>query len=234
MRRNIGRRGPANRWGVPHRRASPRLESPAGPFPVLTRPFLTALLVLACAVAVVAAGCSDEQSRSGRVPGDTLTIFSSLPAPGAARRPGAEHRQRRRSSRCARPAAGSGDFKVNFASADDATAGGDRVGWDPDKTAENARKAVENTRTIAYIGDFDSGATAISLPITNEAGFVQVSPASTAVGPDEVRPRRPRRASRTSSIRPATAPLRAWCRRTTCRRRRPRAGRGGSARAACT
>ena len=29
--------------------------------------------------------------------------------------------------------------------ADDSTAGGDRVGWDPDRTAENARKAVENT-----------------------------------------------------------------------------------------
>ena len=115
------------------------------------------------------------------MPGDTLTIFSSLPLQG----PHADQAQSIVNAQklALREAGGKvGDFKVNFASADDATAGGDRVGWDPDKTAENARKAVENTRTIAYIGDFDSGATAVSLPITNEAGFVQVSPAATAVG----------------------------------------------------
>ena len=115
------------------------------------------------------------------MPGDTLTIFSSLPLQG----PHADQAQSivNAEKLALRETGGrAGDFKINFASADDATAGGDRVGWDPDKTAENARKAVENTRTIAYIGDFDSGATAISLPITNEAGFVQVSPASTAVG----------------------------------------------------
>jgi branched-chain amino acid transport system substrate-binding protein len=142
-----------------------------------------ALLAVACAVAVVAAiaGCGDEQSRAGRVPGDTLTIFSSLPLQGS-------HADQAQSivnaqKLALREAGGKvGDFKINFASADDATAGGDRVGWDPDKTAENARKSVENTRTIAFIGDFDSGATAISLPITNEAGFAQVSPASTAIG----------------------------------------------------
>ena len=145
----------------------------------MPRAFLTTLLAAACAVALAA--CGDEQSRSGRVPGDTLTIFSSLPLQG-------QHADSAQSivnaqKLALREAGGKvGDFKINFASADDATAGGDRVGWDPDKTAENARKAVENTRTIAYIGDFDSGATAISLPISNEAGFVQVSPASTAVG----------------------------------------------------
>ena len=145
----------------------------------MPRTFVTALLVLACSVAVVA--CSDEQSRSGRVPGDTLTIFSSLPLQG----PHADQAQSivNAEKLALREAGGKvGDFKINFASADDATAGGDQVGWDPDKTAENARKSVENTRTIAYIGDFDSGATAVSLPITNEAGFVQVTPASTAIG----------------------------------------------------
>jgi branched-chain amino acid transport system substrate-binding protein len=145
----------------------------------LARTLVTALLVLACSVAVAA--CGDEQSRSGRVPGDTLTIFSSLPLQGSR----ADQAQSivNAEKLALREAGGKvGDFKINFASADDATAGGDRVGWDPDKTAENARKAVENTRTIAYVGDFDSGATAISLPITNEAGFVQVSPASTAIG----------------------------------------------------
>ena len=141
-----------------------------------------ALLAVACAAAVaIAAACGEEQSRGGRVPGDTLTVFSSLPLQG----PHAEQSQSIVNAQklALREAGGRvGDYKINFASADDATAGGDRVGWDADKTAENARKAVENVRTIAYIGDFESGATAISLPITNEAGFAQVSPASTAVG----------------------------------------------------
>ena len=140
------------------------------------------LLAAACATApLFAAGCGEEQSRGGTVPGDTLTVFSSLPLQGS-------HADQAKSivnaeKLALRDSGGKvGDFKVNFASADDSTAGGDTVGWDPDKTAENARKAVENTRTIAYIGELDSGATAISLPITNEAGFAQVSPGSTAVG----------------------------------------------------
>jgi branched-chain amino acid transport system substrate-binding protein len=145
---------------------------------LLSKPVLAA----ACAVTLVAAaGCGEEQSRGGTVPGDTLTVFSSLPLQGMR----AEQSQSvvNAEKLALRDSGGRvGDFKVNFASADDSTAGGDQVGWDPDKTAENARKAVENTRTIAYIGELDSGATAVSLPITNEGGFAQVSPGSTAVG----------------------------------------------------
>jgi branched-chain amino acid transport system substrate-binding protein len=143
---------------------------------------LKPLLAAACALTLVfVAGCGEEQSRGGTVPGDTLTVFSSLPlqGPRAAQAKSIVNAQKL----ALRDSGGRvGAFKVNFASADDSTAGGDVVGWDPDKTAENARKAVENTRTIAYIGELDSGASAISLPITNEAGFVQVSPGSSAVG----------------------------------------------------
>jgi branched-chain amino acid transport system substrate-binding protein len=148
---------------------------------LLTFP-LKPLLAAACAVALAAAsGCGAEQSRGGTVPGDTLTIFTSLPLQGP-RAPQA--RSIINAEKLALRDSGGkvGEFKINFAAADDSTSGGDTVGWDPDKTAENARKAFENTRTIAYIGELDSGATAVSLPITNEAGFAQVSPGSTAVG----------------------------------------------------
>jgi branched-chain amino acid transport system substrate-binding protein len=149
---------------------------------VLPSSSLKPLLAAACAATLVAASaCGEEQSRGGTVPGDTLTVFSSLPLQG----PRAEQSQSivNAEKLALRDSGGRvGDYKVNFASADDSTAGGDTVGWDPDKTAENARKAVENTRTIAYLGELDAGATAISLPITNEAGFPQVSPGSTAVG----------------------------------------------------
>jgi branched-chain amino acid transport system substrate-binding protein len=48
--------------------------------------------------------------------------------------------------------------------------------------AANARIAAENPSTIAYIGDLDSGASAISIPIANEIGVLQVSPLSGYTG----------------------------------------------------
>ena len=56
------------------------------------------------------------------------------------------------------------------------------AGWDAGATADNARAAARDPTTIAYLGDADFGATAISLPILNEAGVAQVSPASTYPG----------------------------------------------------
>jgi len=70
--------------------------------------------------------------------------------------------------------------------------------WDPVATAGNARKAAEDTSAIAFIGDLDDGATRTSLPITNQADILQISPGSGAVdltrevstrlGPDLYRP----------------------------------------------
>jgi branched-chain amino acid transport system substrate-binding protein len=134
------------------------------------------------AAAPVAAGCGADQSRGGEVAGDTLTIYSSMPLQGP-------HRDQAQSiinaEKLALEEAGgkAGDYKVNFASRDDATAGeSDAPGWSPGRTADNAAKAAQDSRTIGYLGEFDSGASAVSIPITNEAGFVQMSPASTAVG----------------------------------------------------
>jgi branched-chain amino acid transport system substrate-binding protein len=59
--------------------------------------------------------------------------------------------------------------------------------------AGNARQATSDSGAIAYVGEFESGATRVSLPVTNEARMVQVSAASTALdlvsplpGSDEV------------------------------------------------
>jgi branched-chain amino acid transport system substrate-binding protein len=137
-------------------------------------------IVLAASAAAVGA-CGSDQSRGGKVTGDTLTVFSSLPLQG----PEAERSQSIiDAEKLALKQAGgkASSFKVNFAFSDDSTAGGGSPGWNPDKTAENARKAIQNPRTIAYIGDLDSGASAVSIPITNEAGFAQISPGSTSVG----------------------------------------------------
>jgi branched-chain amino acid transport system substrate-binding protein len=49
-------------------------------------------------------------------------------------------------------------------------------------TARNARRAAEDAKALGYIGDFNSGSTAISISILSAAGIPQISPASTAVG----------------------------------------------------
>ncbi|MBA2239978.1 MAG: ABC transporter substrate-binding protein [Solirubrobacterales bacterium] len=58
---------------------------------------------------------------------------------------------------------------------------GGELRWDEVITGDNARAATEDAAAIAYLGDLDSGATRTSLPITNEAGLPQVSPASAAM-----------------------------------------------------
>jgi branched-chain amino acid transport system substrate-binding protein len=63
---------------------------------------------------------------------------------------------------------------------DDATVA--RGGWDPGQTTVNARAAVLDPTTIGYVGEVNSGASAISIPPLNRAGIPQVSPTSTALG----------------------------------------------------
>jgi branched-chain amino acid transport system substrate-binding protein len=48
--------------------------------------------------------------------------------------------------------------------------------WDPDRVSANARRAADDDTAIAYIGELDYGGSAVSLPITNDAGILQVSP----------------------------------------------------------
>jgi len=56
-----------------------------------------------------------------------------------------------------------------------------RAGSDPARAAANARTATEDSTAIAFIGELDSGTTRTSLPITNEAGMLQVSAGASAV-----------------------------------------------------
>src|SRR6185437_4849064 len=65
-------------------------------------------------------------------------------------------------------------------SLDDATAAAGK--WEAGQTSANARKAAQDKSSIVYLGEFNSGATAISLPILNEANILQVSPSNTYVG----------------------------------------------------
>jgi len=73
-----------------------------------------------------------------------------------------------------------GQWTVNYQVLDDSVAS--TGAWDAGQTAANARKAASDPKTIFYIGEFNSGASEVSIPILNEAGIPQVSPANTYVG----------------------------------------------------
>ncbi len=73
-----------------------------------------------------------------------------------------------------------GQWTVNYKSLDDSTAAAGK--WDPGQTAANARKAATDPKAVYYMGEFNSGASEVSVPILNQGGIPQVSPANTYVG----------------------------------------------------
>jgi branched-chain amino acid transport system substrate-binding protein len=126
-----------------------------------------ALIALVALAASSIASCGDEGGDGGGAgaEGATLTIYSSLPLQGAAR---VQSQDIVRGEKLALKQAGPkvGRFKIRFVSLDDASA---QAGtWTPEQTSANARKALADESTIAYIGEFNSGASAISLPLLNE------------------------------------------------------------------
>jgi branched-chain amino acid transport system substrate-binding protein len=143
------------------------------------RPAVAIALTLAAALCGVA-GCGGSGTPAGdRIDGTTLTIYSSEPLQGAS---AAEGQAIVNGERLALSQFHNriGRYRIMLRSLDDATVA--RGGWDPGQTTLNARLAAANPHTIGFIGELDSGASAISIPILNRAGIPQVSAASTAVG----------------------------------------------------
>ncbi len=140
-------------------------------------------LLTALALGVSACGGSDNgsggSSSSGGGGPTTLTIYSSLPLQGDSR---AQSTDVVNGEKLALEEAGGkvGKYKITYKSLDDSTAAAGK--WDPGQTSADARKAAQDQSTIVYLGEFNSGASAISLPITNEAGILQISPSNTYVG----------------------------------------------------
>jgi branched-chain amino acid transport system substrate-binding protein len=73
-----------------------------------------------------------------------------------------------------------GQFTVKYTVLDDSTAAAGK--WDPGQTAANARQVASDPKAVYYMGEFNSGASEVSIPILNQAGIPQVSPANTYVG----------------------------------------------------
>jgi branched-chain amino acid transport system substrate-binding protein len=137
-------------------------------------------LLAALAFGVAACGGDDEGGGGGGSEGRTsLTIYSSLPLQGE-NRPQSEDLVAGEKQALEEVGGKVGKFTIKYKSLDDSTAAAAK--WEPGQVSSNARKAAQDASTIAYLGEFNSGASAISIPILNEAGILQISPANTYVG----------------------------------------------------
>jgi branched-chain amino acid transport system substrate-binding protein len=142
------------------------------------------LALLSClfavfALTVSACGGDDDDDGGGGGGGGTLNVYSSLPLQGASR---PQTTAMVEGIRLALEQVGgkAGSNTIKYISKDDSTA---QAGtWTPEATSANAREVAQDDSAIAYIGEFNSGASAISIPILNEVPIAQVSPANTAVG----------------------------------------------------
>jgi branched-chain amino acid transport system substrate-binding protein len=147
--------------------------------------------VLLGTASAIASGClgngADDEPHV--IEGDTATVYSSLPQHGVSAATAAEviaGEQRALEERGGR----AGGLRIRFRKLP-ATDERDQA-WAPDLVAENANRAADDPTAIAYLGELDYGATAVSLPITNDAGLLQVSPGDGLTSLTRPVPGRPR------------------------------------------
>lgn len=135
------------------------------------------LTALVLAVALGGGGCAsddDASERDSKAPGKTLAVYASLPTLGSAAAAGrAVDLGMRRALADAGGRAGGRSIRLVILPS---TRPGDER-WDPGTVEANAERAVDDPRAIAYLGELSQGGSAVSLPVTNRAMLLQVSPA---------------------------------------------------------
>jgi branched-chain amino acid transport system substrate-binding protein len=127
------------------------------------RPLWVAAALLALAASAPASAVACPVAR----------VYSSQPLQGPA---AAEGRDLIAAERLAVEQAGRA--RVTYVPLDDSTAAAG--GWDRDRVTANATRAAGDRCAVAYLGEYNSGASAVSLPVTNRGGLLQVSPANAA------------------------------------------------------
>jgi branched-chain amino acid transport system substrate-binding protein len=139
----------------------------------------------------VLAGCGSERGAitgGGRVAGDNLTVYTSVPDPGRGL-----GRDMVDASKLAIAQAGgeAGEFGINFVAVDEGSLGAPAPPLVP---AEAAERAIRDTQVIAVVGAVRSDAAMTSLPLFNAAGILLVSPGAGYPGfTDAVAPGEPER-----------------------------------------
>ena len=142
---------------------------------------------LAVAGVLVLAACgsskkttSTSSSGTSASGSNVVDIYSSLPLKGAVN---AQTLPLVNGIKLALDQAGdkAGQWKINYISLDDSTATSP-TNYDLNVCQADARKAAADPKTVYYIGEFNSGCSKVVIPILNQAGIPQVSPANTYVG----------------------------------------------------
>ena len=143
------------------------------------RRFVTGVAFVVLAIGTSACGDDDDDDDGGGGGGSTVNVYSSLPLQGGQR---LQTTAMVDGIKLALDQVGgkAGDLTVKYKSLDDSTA--QAANWAPEATSANARKVAGDDSAIAYIGEFNSGASAVSIPILNEVPIAQISPSNTAVG----------------------------------------------------
>ena len=157
--------------------------------------WLVATGCLIAALAMGVAACGDDETATAAAAAAARRLTSPSTRRSRCRAPRARRRPRwstASSSRSSRPATRPATSR---SSTSRSTTRPRRPARGRLRRPANARKAAQDDTTAVYIGEFNSGATAVSMPILNEAGVPQISPANTARRPDHGRAgRRPGRA----------------------------------------
>ncbi len=144
---------------------------------------ITACGLVIAALAIAACGSSNKSSGEQlelAVASDTINIYSDLPLKGGV---SAQTIPALNGEKLALKQAGgkAGQWKVNFISMDDSTATSP-TNYDLNLCQQDARKAATDPKAVYLVGPFNSGCAEVEIPITNQAGLPQVSPANTYPG----------------------------------------------------
>jgi len=135
---------------------------------------LATLAGLLCALLL--GGClgDDEDSPETKpIRGTVLTVYSSHPTEGPSAATGRAAAAGQRQA-LADAGARAGRYRVELVELSSSLPGAGN--WDPGQVSENAERAARDPHAIAYLGELNLGASAVSVPVTNEAGLLQVSP----------------------------------------------------------
>ncbi len=112
------------------------------------------------ALAALVAGCAS--GGSGIQPGERVDVYVSMPLHGPESANGRDIVDGARLA-LADARRKVGELAVRATYLDDTAGNGPDADWSPSVAAGNARRATQDSAAIAYIGEFDSGATRFSL-----------------------------------------------------------------------
>src|SRR4051794_34036194 len=136
--------------------------------------YIAAATRLLVASLAFASGCSGGGAgTTARAPDGPLTVYLSVPAHGIDAQAAAAVAAGARQA-LADAHGRAGDRELRLVQLDDSKPEGPT--WDPAVVEANAARAAKDPTAIAYIGELDKGGSAISIPVTNDAGILQVSP----------------------------------------------------------